>query len=271
MMKLSSSLRKWIPVGALAMLLAVPTIAQAQVGINPMLIDAESRKGQARGMFSVTNASDEVIRVRVSAYPFTYTVNGFQVLSTSPTDLTPYLAFSPRELVIQPRQTRQVRLSAQLLPSLKDREFRAVIFTENLKATTDKNGVAIVPRIGVTLYVRQGVTAPKLSADSVSYNAQAKNFALLVKNTGNATARPKVNWKLSNAAGTLLSGTSESTTVIAEGERKVILDLPKAIAPGTYQLSGELIWERSASRKAQSFNLPLTVNAATTQSPNATR
>ncbi len=269
MLKLPSHLRKWIPVGALAMLLAVPAIAQAQVGINPMLIDAESRRGQARGMFSVTNTSDEVIRVRVTAYPFTYDANGFKVLSTNPTDLTPYLAFSPRELVIQPGQTRQVRLSARLLPSLKDREFRAVIFTENLKAVTDKNGTAIVPRIGVTVYVRQGATESKLSVDSVRYSAA--KLALLVKNAGNATARPKVDWKLSNAAGTVIRGTSDSTTVIAEGERKIMLDLPKTIAPGSYQLSGELVWQKDASRKAQSFSLPLNVTATTTQAPDASR
>lgn len=264
MLKLSPRLRQWIPVGALAMLLAVPTIAQAQVGITPMLIDAESHRGQARGMFSVTNTSDEVIRVRVSAYPFTYDANGFKVLPTSPTDLTPYLAFSPRELVIQPGQTRQVRLSARLLPSLKDREFRAVIFTENLKAMTDRNGAAIVPRIGVTVYVRQGATESKLSVDSAQYSAA--KLALLVKNTGNATARPQVNWKLSNAGGTVISGTSDPTTIVAEGERKLMLNLPKTIAPGSYQLSGELVWQKDASRKAQSFNLPLKVTATSAQS-----
>ena len=115
---------------ALSTLLLLPGIAQAQVIVSTILIEAEAKKGQARGIVELTNTTDKVFRARVYAEPFTYTRNGFKSLESSPNDLTPYMIFSPRELVIQPGQTRKIRMNTRLLPSMKGKAYRAVIFAE---------------------------------------------------------------------------------------------------------------------------------------------
>ncbi|PAX45757.1 P pilus assembly protein, chaperone PapD, partial [Brunnivagina elsteri CCALA 953] len=77
--------------------------AQAQVSLSPMIIEAQSSRGQAKGIINITNNSDETFRARVYAESFTYDKEkGFQTIPSSPNDLKPYLQFSPRELVVPP-------------------------------------------------------------------------------------------------------------------------------------------------------------------------
>ncbi|NES23355.1 MAG: P pilus assembly protein, chaperone PapD, partial [Symploca sp. SIO3E6] len=104
--------------------------AQAQMRISPLVIEVEAQRGQAQGVISVTNTSNEAFRARVYAEAFTYDRDtGFAILTSSPTDLTDYLQFSPRELTIPPGVTRRVRLISRFPPSLPEGEYRAVVFT----------------------------------------------------------------------------------------------------------------------------------------------
>jgi P pilus assembly chaperone PapD len=239
-------------------------VAFAQMMINPMVIEAETKKGQAKGAFSITNTSSTIMRARVVAEPFNYGKTGFESLKTSPTDLTPYLNLSPREFTLQPGQTRQIRLSAQLLPSLNNQELRAVIFTDNLTEndnTDVKTQASIVPRIGVTFYVKNGKVEPKISIEQSAMSADGKSITLSVKNAGNATARPSVNWKIMNNAQAIASGQGDSTTVIAGGDRDISLPitLDKPLPAGSYQLVGELIWSQGKVQQMQPFSTPLVI------------
>ena len=119
--------------GTLSALCIFPEIVKAQIKISPLVIEREARKGTARGVINLTNTSNETFRARIYALPFTYNQNGFEELESSPQDLSPFLSFSPRELVIQPGQTRQIRAISRFLPSSAKGEYRAVIFTEDLK------------------------------------------------------------------------------------------------------------------------------------------
>ncbi|MEN8444462.1 MAG: P pilus assembly protein, chaperone PapD, partial [Cyanobacteria bacterium J06555_13] len=46
--------------------------AKAQVGLDPMVIQTEVSRGQAQSVITVTNPSNEAMRVRVYAHPITY-------------------------------------------------------------------------------------------------------------------------------------------------------------------------------------------------------
>lgn len=221
-------------------------IAQAQVKVSPIVIEAEAKKGQARGIVQLTNTGDKVYRARVYTQPFTYTQNGFKAVESSPNDLTPYLIFSPRELVIQPGQTRQIRMNSRLLPSMKHGEYRAVIFTESLDEIKQQEGktVSIKPRFGIPVYVRHGKTSSNLTVKSASFNPQNKNIQILVSNTGNASARPQAEWTLKQEETKVGTGELNNTTVIAEGERYILIPFPNAdkqVSVGNYQVSGNLI------------------------------
>lgn len=264
--------------GTLSALCIFPEIVQAQIKITPLVIEKEARQGKAQGVINITNTSNETFRARVYALPFTYNKNGFEELKSSSQNLSPYLRFSPRELIIQPGQTRQIRAMSRFLPSSAKGEYRAVIFTEDLKEIKTTNGVqsvGVTPRMGVTVYIRHGDVSPDLKVESASYNPKTKKITLLVKNSGNATARPKINWNLQNSAGKVADGKENAYTVIAEGERNIQIDLSakeKEIAVGNYQLAGELSWREGNKDKALPFNVGVNISdkVAATDATNTT-
>lgn len=250
----------------LSSLLLFQQIAQAQIRVYPIVIQTQTERGQAQGIIELTNKSNQPFRARVYAQPFTYNRDGFKSVESSPNDLTPYLTYSPGELEIQPGQTRRIRILTRLLPSMKAGEYRAVIFTESLKGTTSGGGssVNISTRIGAVFYVRHGDVNPSFSVENASHDAKNKQIILLVNNNGKASARPKVKWTLKQRKTVVKSGEEGATTVIAGGERNIILpygnaENKEAIIPGEYQLTGKLIWGNYKNPKTLPFNVNLTI------------
>lgn len=250
----------------------MPNIAQAQVQISPLVIESQSTRGQSRGIINVTNNGDKTFRARVYASPFTYDRNGLKVLDSSSNDLTPYLMFSPRELVIQPGQTRRIRLSSRLLPSLKSGEYRSIIFTENLEAIDTENSgvkVGIVPRIGVAVYVRHGNVSSNVAISSATQDSTKGRINLLVSNKGDASVRPRTEWKLSRQGDKTRTGQTSEVTVIAGGDRNIPIDYLKAdetVAPGNYELSGKLIWGDYNKPSEAPFSVKVKISSETATS-----
>jgi hypothetical protein len=217
-------------------------MVHAQMQIEPMVIEVETVKGKTSGVIDITNIGTEVLQVRVYSAPFTYNLDGFKELKTSPQDLTPYLVYSPRELTIQPGQKRRVRLNMRFLPSTLPGEYRAMIFTEQVitkEITSNTPKVGIIPRIGTAVYVRHGDVTPQLTVGNAAY--QNNQVVLLVNNTGKATALTNVSWSISQAGQEVAADKTQPFTVIAEGKRNIELD-KRELKAGTYQLSGELTW-----------------------------
>ena len=262
--------------GTVSALCIFPEIVQAQIKISPLVIEKEARRGKAQGVINITNTSNETFRARIYTLPFTYNKNGFKELKSSPQDLSPYLRFSPRELVIQPGQTRQIRAVSRFLPSSAKGEYRAVIFTEDLKevkTTNDNQAVGIIPRICVTFYVRHGEADSDLQVESASYNSKTKRITLLVKNSGNATARPKIYWNLQNSGEKVADGRENAYTVIAGGERNIQIDLSKnekEIATGNCQLVGKLTWRENNKDKSLPFNVDVNISDKVAATDRAT-
>lgn len=173
------------------------------------------------------------------------------------------MIFSPRELVIQPGQTRKIRINTRLLPSMKGKEYRAVIFAETLEESKEQQGntVSIKPRFGIPVYVRHGTTPSKMTIQGASFNPEQKSILLLVSNIGNSSARPQAEWTLKQGETKLGTGEVKKTTIIAEGERYLYIQFPKAdeqISAGSYQLSGDLIW--GEKRNKLPFEVDLTIS-----------
>ncbi|MFM6345931.1 MAG: P pilus assembly protein, chaperone PapD, partial [Dolichospermum sp.] len=239
-------------------------VASAQLSVSPLTIQRKAESGQARGVINIFNNSNKPYRARVLLSPFTYNLEGLQVLKTSPNDLTPYLTFSPRELVIAPGQKRSIRFNARLLPSLPQGEYRAMFSVEELQDnfqdnnSTQANQVSIAVNIAATIYVINGDFVPQLAVKKAFYDGQKKQIRLLVNNTGEATTRAKTEWNLSQDGKTVNSGKVEETTIIAKGERYIQISYPpqgKTLTPGNYQLSGKLSWD---GKKVE--NLPFNLN-----------
>ena len=241
--------------------------AQAQVGLSPLVIHTEFEQGQAQGVISVRNASNEPFRARVYAEAFTYDRDtGFQTLpEDSPGNLVPYLQFSPHELVVPPATERRIRFVANVPPSLADREYRAVIFTERLDAvetieSSDGQAIGVVARVGTTVYARQGnLEFPTFQAHDAVWTAQEKQLRLLVENSGDISARPIANWRLQQAGVELAQGSVPPWGIIGGSERYMPLDLPESVslAPGQYQVSGDFVIGEGI---VDSFSVEFSVN-----------
>ena len=240
-----------------------PNSAQAQVQVSPLLISTETKQGKAAGVITLTNSGNQEVRMRLEAQAFTYGLNGFQTLESSENDLSPYIRLSPKEVVLQPGETRRIRFLSLLLPSMELAEYRAVIFSQPLKEKVTI-GLNINARIGTVVYVRHGKSIEKLTPVETSYDTQKKELKLLVKNEGNVTVRPKGKWSLTQGGKEVFQGQMSTITVIAEGGRNIPIRVKegeeiKPIPSGDYQLTGELIWGNSANPTTVPFSLPVTI------------
>ena len=238
--------------------------AKADITISPLVIETAAKQGQAQGNITVTNGDTKSFRSRVYTEPFTYDLEtGFKLLDSSPFDLTPYLQFSPRELEVPGTDNRRIRFIARFPPSLPDGEYRTMLFTENLEATfqeeqnSSKGAIfrtAIVPRIGVAVYVRKGNISHNLTAVNARFDSKSQQLQLLVKNSGKASVITQGEWTIKKGYKQIYNGRGIDTTVIAEGERYLTVDYSNAakkiqLEPGEYQLSGNLGWGVNQTNK----------------------
>lgn len=78
--------------------------------------------------------------------------------------------------------------------------------------------------MGVTVYLTKGNAASKLTVDNASFEPKQEKVTLNIRNTGTASARPSVSWKLQRGDMVVKTGEIESVSIIAENERNLSLD-----------------------------------------------
>ncbi|MEO0768956.1 MAG: P pilus assembly protein, chaperone PapD [Cyanobacteria bacterium J06649_4] len=238
--------------------------AYAQVSLYPLVLEETTERGRANTFINVSNSSDQPFRARITAEPFTYTQEqGFQTLPlNSEGDLTPYLFFSPNELVVPANSERRIRMIAQFPPSAPEGEYRAVILTEPLQARTPEDNhlqVNIITRVAATLYVRNGDLSPEIAVESANWDRETQQVQMVVNNTGEASLRPTANWTLRQADTIVATGQSAPTAIMPNDKRNFLLTYSEQtaapIAPGTYELSGEFVWGDNQDPQAQAFEV----------------
>jgi hypothetical protein len=239
-----------------ALLWFMPLVAHAGLSLSPMVIEADTRGGLAQGALKLTNQDKEPIRVRVYAEPFTYTEDGFQFLTRSDNDLSPYLRYAPRELTIPGESARQVRLVARLLRNAKAQEYRAIVFAEDLNVQAmGARGVGVQMRIGATFYVRHGAIAPKLQAVGAGYDKERGPYVVL-GNTGTASApHAGIEWQVLRSGRTVDKGETKNMAVVFGQRRRFPLQLTQSLSRGNYQVRGYIYVEGKDAGTA--FNVPL--------------
>ena len=249
----------------LIVLFSLPT--QAQVSMSPLMVVMDVQNGQAQQLITVRNRTDNPYRARVYAEPFTYTSNGLESLKSSDMDLTPYLVFSPREVELQPRTERNVRLVARVPREIQNKELRAVLYVQDLRevALTSPDSIAqaaISSRIGMPIYARSGNVAPELNILKATYDPDKKRVAIRVKNTGLGSTRAWLNWTVSGSGQQPLEGRETPTSIVAVSERDVYIENNPGlqnIKPGTYEIKGSLETEREKDNLTFPFSLTITV------------
>jgi hypothetical protein len=241
-------------VGGLAIMrstvcLSTPVNAQAvSITVSPMVTIGQLKGAQSRSSFSVSNKSQIPIRTRIYAQDFDYdTDKGYIKAENHIHSANPYLQFSPKELIIPPGGTREVRLNITIPPSKPDGEYRVAVFTEDLseRKIADANTPYITiirPQIASVFFVTKGAVVPEISAVSVGWNSESNKPRLLLKNRGQASAYPEINWRLKQGETEIAKYTIQGIVLLAGRERAIDLKVPtdRKIIAGKYQLVGEI-------------------------------
>ncbi|MEA5617298.1 P pilus assembly protein, chaperone PapD [Cronbergia sp. UHCC 0137] len=266
----------------LPLLLSSQTAQAQSLNLIPSIVELDTERGQAEGVFTVRNISTtSPVRARLYAEPFSYTDIGLQPEPKSTADLTPYLVFSPREITVGPGQTRQVRLVTRIPRDVTDKEYRAVVYVQSLTESPTnpnlpKNAVisqmGIVTRIGATVYARQGKVAPNLKVTGVSYDPKQRQILLGVQNTGNASTRPHIEWTLTQGGKEIINTVQGPASIVSNSSRKFPINYPakkeKPLPPGTYNFSGKVVWvnkgwalNSKVNQNVAPFNFSFTIPA----------
>ena len=236
------------------------------LSLSPIYLELKADKTQTTGILKVSNTSDKPLRVRVSATAFSYDEQGnFKRLeSGSKEDLTSYMRYSPKEVTIPPKSTNNIRLAAILPPSLPDGEYRVAIFVNSLQEINNETTnyrVNFTTSMGSAIYVRKGNIHPNLNVDKAHFNTEKSELRLTISNQGQATARPKITWKLTQnnkeiikgeGGGSFLPNKTMSVILKPNTKEKMILNA------GNYQLSGEAVWNDDGM-KSLPFALDLVI------------
>jgi hypothetical protein len=243
---------------------STPVFAQSvSIGVSPMVTITQLKGAQARASFAVTNASNIPIRTRIYAQDFNYdSEKGYVKIDSHANSASPYLQFSPKELIIPPGVTREVRINITIPPSKPDGEYRVAVFTEDLterKIVDSKKNITVIrPQIGSIFFISKGSISPQLSAVSVGWNAETKRPRLLLKNQGQVSAYPNVDWKLKQGNTEITNHLVQGVVLQAGRERAIDLyiDPKNKLTPGNYILVGEI--DNKKGKNVQ-FSLGVTV------------
>lgn len=241
----------------------LPTLAQ-NFTVAPMVTIAEARAGQIKSTININNQGNEPLRVRVYGEDFRYDkIKGFVSIPTHDRSALSYIQFSPKELVVPPGVNRNVRIGAILPPSLPDGEYRAVIFVEDLKERNirEGNGNAIVikARVASVFFLSKGASKSELQISAASWDNIGKKLMVVVKNNGNKTSYPDINWEIKKDGKEIAASQVKGILVQSQNERETNLmsgDKLASLASGNYVLSGEIV---NGKNPKTPFSLNITI------------
>jgi hypothetical protein len=238
-----------VTITGLSSILATPVRAEPiSMSVSPMVTIAEIKGAQSKASFSIRNNGQTPIRTRIYAQDFDYdTQKGYTQIDSHANSANPYLQFSPKELVIPPGVTREVRLNIAIPPSKPDGEYRVAVFTQDLteRKITDpksKQVTVIRPQIGSIFFISKGAITPQLSAVSIGWNSETNKPRLVMKNQGQKSAYAEVNWKLKQGSKEVAGQRVQGVVLQAGHERAIDLNIASdtKLAPGIDILSGEI-------------------------------
>lgn len=173
------------------LLLLMPAVAAAQVGISPQLQDI-ALDGPARTYsFRLINYTKVPKRVAVTVSNWTMDASG--TIATAPTteqSLDPWIEINPTQFTIPAGESQVVRFAIRPAVPLSPGEHRAMVFfaEQPLPGEIAKPAtLRVLFRIGAAIYAHVGPVHADGQVDAVTVSARGATFTL--QSTGNATAR----------------------------------------------------------------------------------
>jgi hypothetical protein len=236
---------------------------KSSFSISPMVNILSLRNGQAKGVINITNQGQDPLRLRVYSENFTYDRSqGYTTTDNHPQSAINYLQFSPRELVVPPGVTRNVRVGTSIPGNVPDGEYRAAIFIEDLKEreiSSESGGqrVAVQTRVASVFYFNKGQTNSNLSMTSATWQQPKNELLLLLSNKGKKTSYPIISWRLEKDGKVATQDKILGILLQSQTERELPIKLASAkLPPGNYTFAGEL---QEAGQKPVPFNLKVAI------------
>jgi hypothetical protein len=230
--------------------------------ISPMVNILSLRGGKAKGVINVANNGKGPLRMRIYSENFTYERSkGFVTTDNHPQSAVNYLQFAPRELIVPPGITRNVRVGTTIPANLPDGEYRAAIFVEDLneKDITNSQGqqIKLQARVACVFYFSKGATKSDLSMAAAIWHPASKDLMMVLGNKGKKTSYPAVNWRLEKEGKVVAEEKISGILLQSQTEREIALQLT-AVRPtaGNYALVGEI---KEANQKPIPFNIKVVI------------
>ncbi|KGQ21910.1 hypothetical protein [Thermus filiformis] len=234
-------MRYWI--GALFLGLA---LAQSTLGVEPPVLLKEAAPGQVlTTTLTVHNVGDKPVRVRVSAGDWTYDPLGqLQYLppGTLKESASPWLSFSPSELLLGPKQSGKLTYTLAVPKDAKPGSHWGVLFLEG-EDPDPPPGLPLATfrvRLGHVYYVNlppverggrvSGIlpTPPKAPDDPY-------RFAVKYQNTGNVAQKVSGRFEVRDQAGKVVASLPvEEVVVLPKSERILPISLVGPLPAGAY-------------------------------------
>lgn len=158
---------------------------------------------------------------------------------------SPWLVYSPGEVLVQPGQTHSIRVTITVPKTAAPGDHLAALVVEQrpdtIKLNKNERQMLLRYRMASLFYIKvPGLTRDgTLAGLKATATAEGVVVRPTLKNAGNSVVRPVASLSISDASGKVVAEMPEGETlpVLANSELTLRLELPQPLPPGQYSVS----------------------------------
>lgn len=258
------------------------TVANAQVGLSPQILDISLDGPAGSHSFRLFNYTKEDKAVKVSTANWTMDADGkVSTIATTEQSLDGWLVINPVEFVVKAGQNQVVRIAARPAVALGAGEHRAMVWFDEQPlpgAPSAATTLRTVFRFGGAVYGHVGPV--QRQGELIDVQARDGDATLQLRNTGNATSRCSGSYAIWRKAefpgdaktgvvekvgtddmvlpeGAVMAGRLPNDAVLPEASRRVVFAYTgNRLPPGEYVLDLNGSFGDSTVDRSVAFRVP---------------
>lgn len=232
------------------------------IGVSPPKVEVEIKDKSRSKTIKIANFDQKPVQMR--AYVRSWTVDDkgkLQLIESTEQTLDQWIVFTPSRFTIPPGGTQTVRFAVRPKVEPNPGEHRAMLYLEEIPAegSVDPQTIRTVGRLGVAIYAYAGEIQKVGVLNSVNVDSKPDGVKAVfdVSNKGNAHVNIRGQYTIWPAAdypgaettqplkkspnkpielpeNVLHAGRLNSSPVLAETRRQLVLPIKKKLPPGNY-------------------------------------
>jgi P pilus assembly chaperone PapD len=167
---------------------------------------------------------------------------GFYKAATRPNSASPWIIYSPAEVIVQPGQTHSIRVTISVPKDATPGDHLAALIVEQrpdtIKLNRNARQMLMRFRMAAMFYIMVPQLTRRGSLENLKATVDPKGIIVTptLKNAGNSMIRPIASVKIIDSAGRAVAEMpeDESLPVLAGSELSQPLLIEKTLPPGTY-------------------------------------